>query len=105
MLDAIRRLFGGKGGAQETTDTPAVGPAVEYKGFSIQPLAMRQAGGFLTAGLIARETEGKRREHRFVRADTYPSVDDAREFTILKAQRLIDEQGERLFGREDSPSA
>lgn len=105
MLDAIRRLFGGKGGGQETTDTPAVGPAVEYKGFSIQPLAMRQASGFLTAGLITRETEGGRREHRFVRADTHPSADEAREFTILKAQRLIDEQGERLFGREDGPSA
>jgi hypothetical protein len=105
MLDAIRRLFGGKGGGQEATETPAVGPAVEYKGYSIQPLAMRQASGFLTAGLISRDADGKRREHRFVRADTHPSADDAREFTILKAQRLIDEQGERLFGREDGPSA
>jgi hypothetical protein len=105
MLDAIRRLFGGKGGDQETAETPAVGPTVEYKGYSIQPLAMRQASGFLTAGLISREADGKRREHRFVRADTHPSADDAREFTILKAQRLIDEQGERLFGREDGASA
>ena len=40
-----------------------------------------------------------------MRADTHPSADDAREFTILKAQRLIDEQGERLFGREDGASA
>ena len=105
MLDAIRRLFGGKGGGQEATETPTVGPAVEYKGYSIQPLAMRQASGFLTAGLISRDADGKRREHRFVRADTHPSADDAREFTILKAQRLIDEQGERLFGREDGASA
>ena len=86
-------------------DHTTVGPAVEYKGYSIQPLAMRQASGFLTAGLISRDADGKRREHRFVRADTHPSADDAREFTILKAQRLIDEQGERLFGREDGPSA
>src|SRR3954451_18492594 len=53
MLDAIRRLFGGKGGGQETAETAAVGPAVEYKGFSIQPLAMRQASGFLTPRLIS----------------------------------------------------
>ena len=105
MLNAIRRLLGGKADQDKATGTPPVGDAVEYKGYSIQPLAMRQASGFLTAGLISREADGKRREHRFVRADTHPSADDAREFTILKAQRLIDEQGERLFGRHDAPSA
>jgi hypothetical protein len=37
------------------------------------------------------------REHRFVRADTHGSADQAREFAIVKARQIIDEQGDRLF--------
>lgn len=94
MLSAIRRLFGGRDEA--AAGSPAA-DAVEYKGYRIIPQPQKAAGGFLTAGLIVRETEAGRREHRFVRADTHTSADDARQFTVLKAQRLIDEQGERLF--------
>ena len=94
MLSAIRRLFGGEAGPEAAS--PA--EAVEYKGYRIIPQPQKQAGGFLTAGLIVQETAAGRREHRFVRADTHSSADDARQFTVLKAQRLIDEQGERLFG-------
>ena len=99
MLSAIRRLFGSRDGPSARTGE-AEADAVDYKGFRIIPQPLRQNGAFLTAGLIVRESPegGGRREHRFVRADTHPSADDAREFTILKAQRLIDEQGERLFG-------
>ena len=94
MLSAIRRLFGG---GNETPAPAAAADAVAYKGFQIIPQPQKQAGGFLTAGLIVLETETGRREHRFVRADTHSSADDARQFIILKAQRLIDEQGQRLF--------
>jgi hypothetical protein len=92
MLKALRRLFAG-GGEQPTT----TGEAVEYKGYSIIPQPRSQAGGYLTAGVIVMETAEGRREHSFVRADTHPSLDEARQFTVMKAQRLIDEQGEALF--------
>jgi hypothetical protein len=91
LLNALRRLFGGEG------EKPVAAEAVEYKGYSIIPQPRSQAGGYLTAGLIVQETAEGRREHSFVRADTHPSIDEARQFTVLKAQRLIDEQGDALF--------
>lgn len=94
MLGAIRRLFGGGSEAPAA----AAANAVEYKGYQIIAQPQKAPGGFLTSGLIVLENDGGRREHRFVRADTHSSADDARHFTVLKAQRLIDEQGERLFG-------
>ena len=38
------------------------------------------------------------KEHRFVRAETHPSKDDASAFAIAKGRQIIDEQGERIFG-------
>ena len=40
---------------------------------------------------------GELKEHSFVRAETHPSRDQAIEFSIAKAQQIIDEQGERMF--------
>ena len=98
MLNALRRLFGGGNASSDAPAAADESAAVEYNGYRIIPQPTSVAGGYLTAGLIVLETpEGGRREHRFVRADTHPSLDDAKAFTVAKAQRLIDEQGERLF--------
>lgn len=96
MLGFVRRLWGG-GEQGEATPGAADGPGVEYKGFRIIPRESPQGGQFLTSGVIVHEGPAGRREHRFVRADTHPSADAAREFTLAKARRLIDEQGERIF--------
>ena len=72
--------------------------AVDYRGFTILPQPVRQGGQFLTAGLIAKDFPEGRKEHRFIRADTHASEEEARNFMVQKAQRLIDELGDRLFG-------
>lgn len=100
IMGAVRRLFGGGTGAgsgAEADEAAADGAGVEYGGYRIIPRPTRQGGQFLTSGLIVADGPAGRREHRFVRADTHASEDEAREFTIAKARRLIDEQGERLF--------
>ena len=38
-----------------------------------------------------------RKEHRFIRADTYGSYEDAVNFTLSKARQIIDLQGVRIF--------
>lgn len=91
----FRRLFGGRG--EGAASAAASAHAVEYHGFTILPQPRRQGGQFLTAGMIVKDTPTGRREHRFVRADTLASEEEARDFTIRKAQRLIDEVGDRLF--------
>lgn len=87
-------LFGGGSGGEPPT---AEEEAVEYRDFRIVPQPMRQGGQFLTAGTITKDFPDGRKEHRFVRADTHASEEDARRFMVQKAQRLIDEVGDRLF--------
>lgn len=90
----LGRLFGGGGDRQDG----AAGDAVEHNGFLIYPEPMRQGGQFLTAGRIVKDYPDGRKEHRFVRADTHGSAEDAKRLMVQKAQRLIDELGDRLFG-------
>jgi hypothetical protein len=37
------------------------------------------------------------KEHRFIRADTHHSREDAITFAISKAKQIIDLQGDRIF--------
>lgn len=94
MLSFLKSLFGGGNAA---APQPEAEP-VEYKGFSITPAPYAASGGFQTAGLIAKDYPDGRKEHRFVRAETHPAREDAAAFAIRKAQQIIDEQGDRLFG-------
>jgi hypothetical protein len=86
-------LFGRRGGAAEKVSAP-----VEYKGFEIRAAPYQNNGQYQTAGIIAREIDGVRKEHRFIRADAHASYDDAVTFTLNKARQIIDLQGERIFG-------
>ena len=91
----LKGLFGG-GAAKEAG--PAKGEPVAYKDYTITPTPLPQGGQFLTAGTIAKDYPDGRKEHRFIRADTHSSAEDASRLMVQKAQRLIDELGDRLFG-------
>ena len=58
---------------------------------------LRPKGGFQTAGVIEKDFETGTKEHRFVRAETHPSKDDAAAFAVAKGRQIIDEQGDRIF--------
>lgn len=85
-------------GRGEAANAAKVAEPVHYKGFVIRAAPYKDDGHYQTAGIIEREADGVRQEHRFIRADTYASYEDAVKFTIGKAQQMIDLQGERLFG-------
>ncbi len=94
----MKKLFGGGGGGSgEAEGDKPIGDTSEHKGCVIQPIAKHKGGQFLTAGIITKEFPDGRREHRFVRADTHSSADQAHDFAIVKARQIIDEQGDRLF--------
>jgi hypothetical protein len=93
-MSFLRTLFGRRAGvAAEKAAAP-----VEYKGFVIYAAPFKNNGQYQTAGTIAHEIDGVRREHRFIRADAYASYEDALNFTLSKARQIIDLQGERMFG-------
>src|SRR5262245_41299338 len=86
------KLFGGGGGAAKQAD------ATEYNGYTIHPAPRREAAGWLTVGTIAKEFPEGVKEHKFIRADTSSSWDDAVALSVRKAKQIIDEQGDRMFG-------
>ncbi|HEY7384130.1 MAG TPA: HlyU family transcriptional regulator [Beijerinckiaceae bacterium] len=89
-----QRLAGGAGGAaQEAAFEP-----VEYGGYRIRPAPYAAGAGYQTAGVIEKDFPEGVKEHRFVRAETHPSRDDAITFSITKAKQIIDQQGDRIFG-------
>jgi hypothetical protein len=98
-MSFLKRLFGG--GASESDESGAgrpVGEAVEHNGFMISATPYKADGQFQTCGVISKDYDGARKEHRFVRADRFSSADEAADMAIRKGRQIIDEQGDRLFG-------
>jgi hypothetical protein len=94
-------LFGrGGGAAAAKTADP-----IEYKGYVITAAPYKNNSHYQTAGTIAREIDGARKEHRFIRADAYATYDDAVAFTLNKARQIIDLQGDRIFAEARPPSS
>ena len=69
----------------------------DYEGFTILATPYKEGGQYQLCGVISKQIDGQRREHRFIRADRFASMDDAVEMTLMKARQIIDQQGERIF--------
>ena len=91
---AWSRLTAGSG--VEGSEAPAV-PATEYKGYRIRPTPFKANALYQTAGTIEKDAPDGLKTHRFIRADTHPSRDDAISFAVSKAKQIIDLQGDRIF--------
>jgi hypothetical protein len=90
LKDFLSRLSGEGAAAPEAAE-------VEYKGYLIRPTPYKNNGQYQTSGTIRKDTAEGVKEHKFIRADTYASLDDANAFAIMKAKQLIDQQGDRMF--------
>lgn len=93
-MSFLKKLFGGGGPAQEA----APAKSIEHNGFTIAAAPYKDAGQYQTCGIISKEIAGKRREHKFIRADRFASLDEAAAFSLSKGRQIVDQQGERLFG-------
>jgi len=89
-----KSLFGG--GSSESAEGKPSAP-VEYNGFIIRAAPYKAEGQYQTAGIVEKDVNGVRKEHKFVRADRHASYDDAVEFSLAKARQIVDQQGERVF--------
>ena len=96
FLKGIWRRLAGGGGGSDAGEPPM--EAVEYKGYRIRPAPYAAPGGYQTAGVIEKDSSDGVKEHRFVRAETHPSRDDAAAFAVQKGRQIIDQQGDRVFG-------
>ena len=91
IMKFLRGLGGGRG------KEPTQHDAVDYKGFSIVPTPRQVTGGWTTEGIISMGTGEDTCSERFIRADMLMSEDEAVDYSVNKAKKIIDEQGERLF--------
>lgn len=94
----FKGLFGGGRPAEGGGAAATVGEAVEYKGYTIHPAPRQSGSQWLTAGVIRKRFDSETKEHAFIRADTHASKDDAAAMAVEKGKRIVDEQGDRMFG-------
>lgn len=90
-MSFFKKLFGG--GAA----SPPEAPPEEYNGYLIRATPYQEAGQWQMCGVISKAFDGAVKEHRFVRADRFPSREDAVTFTVQKARQVIDLSGDRIF--------
>jgi hypothetical protein len=89
-----KKLFGG-GDRTGEADTPA--QTAEHKGFTIEARPYRESGQFQVAGVIAKGEGEARKEHKFIRADRFPTIEEAADFALMKGRQIVDQQGDRIF--------
>ena len=94
MFSKLKAALGLGGGA---ASTEVAAEAVEYKGYRIKPAPYRANNQFQTAGVIEKDFPDGVKQHRFIRAETHPSADDAVAFAVTKGKQIVDQQGDRMF--------
>ena len=75
--------------------------AVIHEGYTIVPTPKKGQGGWTTEGLIEREIDGETESRHFIRAETHTVREQAVTHTILKGQRIIDEEIRMKVAREN----
>jgi len=96
-MSFLKSLFG-LGGGTDQSSSAAVGKEIEHKGFVIRATPFKDGGQFQTSGVITKEVDGVVKEHKFIRADRFASLDEAADFSIAKGRQIVDEQGDRALG-------
>jgi hypothetical protein len=92
-MSFFKKLFGGGGEAGEAKPVKSA----EHKGFTIEARPYKEGGQYQLAGVISKEVGGVRKEHKYIRADRFTSLDEAADIALVKGRQIIDEQGEKIF--------
>ncbi len=96
-MSFLKRFFGGGATASEAAAEPKEAGRLEHKDFLIIATPYSEGGQYQVCGVISKTINGELKEHRFVRADRCPGVEDAASIALNKGRQIIDEQGDRLF--------
>jgi hypothetical protein len=95
FISKIFSMFSGGGNAAEASVSAA--EPVQYGDCTIYPAPIREGSQFRLAGRIEKLVGGDTLVRSFVRADMFTTMDDAVEYTVKKAQQIIDQNGAALF--------
>jgi len=80
--------------SSSSSDTESVDrtQAVEHEACTIVPTPRKGQSGWSTEGLIEKTVDGEVESRHFIRAETHTDKEQAISHTILKGQRIIDEE-------------
>ncbi len=92
-----KKLFGGGGGDGGADGGGAPARSVEHNGYTIEARPYPEGGQYQVAGMISKQVGEARKEHKFIRADRFPTQDEAADFALMKGRQIIDQQGDRIF--------
>lgn len=92
-MSLFKKLFGGGAGSAAKEPEPEV-----YQGFRIIATPQKEGSQFRISARIEKEIAGETKTHQLIRADMLGDVESASTASVDKAKKLIDEQGDRLFG-------
>jgi hypothetical protein len=95
-MSFLKSLFGRSD--KKTGETAAAAKRAEHKGFLIEARPYKEGSRYQTAGVIAKDVDGVRKEHKFIRADSFTTLEEAADLALSKGRQIVDEQGERMFG-------
>ena len=95
VLRFLRSFITGR--ASNTDSATNAGP-VSYAGYTIVATPRQIERGWTTEGNISKEIGGVLKSQHFIRVDTHGDRNDAISLAIQKAKKIIDEQGDGLFG-------
>lgn len=88
-MSLFSKLFGGKKPAEVKPD--------EHQGFRIFVTPISESGGYRVSARIEKDVDGAVKSYKMIRADVCSSRDEADKTSLLKAQILIDQQGDDIF--------
>lgn len=97
-MSFFSKLFGGgqNKNATESTRQKILGEE-EYKGYTIQAVAMKQGNEFLLAGNIIKTVDGQEISKKFIRADRLSNEEQACSTALKKGRQIIDQDADRFF--------
>ena len=90
-----KKLFGGA--SEKAPEQAKEAGKIEHKDYTVTAVPFADSGQYQVCGVISKVIDGELKEHRFIRADRCPSIDDAANITFNKGRQIIDEQGYNMF--------
>jgi len=99
-MSILKKLFGGGGrrGGNGVSPPMTVVAEQEIDGVKVEAAPIAEDGGqFRLCALLSKEIGGEVKTHKLIRADVFPSRDEAVDAAFRKARRVIEEQGDALF--------
>jgi hypothetical protein len=93
-MSFLKKLFGLGESAPREAPPP---PTQEHQGFTIAATPFESEGRWQLAGAISREVDGVMKEHKFIRADSFMSKEEAVEMSFFKGRQMIDQLGDRIW--------